>query len=173
MTLNCTRKLIRRLPFPIVEIPQPSTSKLGPWCAISFNVGRVPLVIFTNERSLLSVLVPVKEIRTLHSRFLTSLEVLFHSIGVSSVQARDELDEMKVVQVTSKTNRRTLGSMNDFVYHVSGALQDNPGDSLENIALHLSKVPCAPLRYGYPREAALNFLDPPPHAKRKGDSLNQ
>ena len=73
---------------------------------------------------------------------------------------------MRDVQYTSKTNRRTVGSMNDFVFHVSMVLQDNPAIALEDIAFDLSKVPCAPLRYGYPREVALDLIDPPPHSKR-------
>jgi hypothetical protein len=77
---------------------------------------------------------------------------------------------MKVVQFTSNTNRRTLGSMNDFVYHVTGVLESDPSYSLEDIAYHLSKVPCAPLHYGYPREAALDLIDPPAHNKERGES---
>ncbi len=166
MTLNCTRKLAKRLPLPMVENPQPSTNRLGPWCANSFNVGRFPLIILTNERTLLSVVIPFKDIRSVHIRFLTSLEVLFHSIALSSSQIRDELQEMKVVQFMENTNRRTLGSMNDFVFHVRAALDDNRNDTLEDIAFHLSGIPCAPLKYGFPRDAVLDVIDPPPHHRQ-------
>ena len=163
MTLNCTQKLAKRLPFPMVDNPQSSTNKLDAWCANSFNIGRFPLIILTNERTLLSVVIPFKEIRSIHSRFLASLEVLFHSIALSSTQIHDELEEMKVVQITENTNRRTLGSMNDFVFHVQTALDRNRNATLEQISFDLSGIPCAPLKYGYPREAVLDVIDPPPH----------
>jgi len=165
MTLNCTKRLTKRLPFPVVEKLQPDTNKLGPWCANAFNVGRAQLIIMTNERSLLSVLIPFKEIRSVHGRFLLSLEDLFFSIGLSSDHIQGELSEMKVVQFNNNTNRRTLGSMNDFVNGIKGVLQVRPDESLQELTVELSKVPCAPLRYGYPREAVLDILDPPPHIR--------
>lgn len=125
-----------------------------------FNVGRFPLIILTNERTLLSVVIPFKEIRSFHSRFLTALEALFHSIALSSSQIHAELEAMKVVQLTENTDRRILGSMNDFVFNVRA---HDPNDTLEDISFHLSEIPCAPLKYRYPREAVLDVFDPPPH----------
>jgi hypothetical protein len=121
------------------------------------------MILLTNERTLLSVVIPLKEIRSFHNRFLTSLEFLFHSIALSSKDVHAELEEMKVVQLTENTNRRTLGSMNDFVYHVRAALYHDQNATLEDISFHLSEIPCAPLKYGYPREAVLDVIDPLPH----------
>jgi len=67
VTLNCTKKLAKRFAFPLVENPQPSTNKLGPWCANSFNIGRIPMILLTNELSLLSVVKPLKEARSFHA----------------------------------------------------------------------------------------------------------
>jgi len=126
------------------------------------------MIILTNERTLLSVVIPFKEIRSFHDRFLTSLEFLFHSIALSSKDVHSELEEMKVVQLTQNTNRRTLGSMNDFVYHVMATLYHDQNATLEDISFHLSEIPCAPLKYRYPREAILDVIDPPHH-----DQLNR
>ncbi len=172
ITLNCTKKLAKRLSFPFVDNTQPSTNLLGPWCANSFNVGRRPLIILTNERTLLSVVIPSKETRSLQTRFLTSLEVLFHSIGLSSRQINRELQEMQLIQFTTKTNRRTLGSMNDFVFHVRVSLAQNPYDSLEDISLSISEILCGPLKYGKPLEAVLNIVDPPPRGGQFNEHLN-
>lgn len=155
MTLNCTKKMAKRLPFPLTVSPQPSTNVLGPWCANTFNVGRVPLIILTNERTLLSVFIPLKEIRTFHDRFLDSLEILFHSIALSSDQIHREMEEMKTVQFTNQTNRTVLGSMNDFVANVRAF---DPQYSLEEIAFELTEMPCGPLKHGNPREAVYNIL---------------
>ena len=61
------------------------------------------MIILTNERTLLSVVIPFKDIRTFHNRFLESLEALFHSIALSSKDIHAELLEMKVVELTDKT----------------------------------------------------------------------
>jgi len=121
------------------------------------------MIVLTNETTLLSVVIPFKEVRSFHARFLESLELLFHSIALSSKDTCAELEEMKVVQLTQNTNRKTLGSMNDFVFHVRTALDRNRNATLEQISFDLSGIPCAPLKYGYPREAVLEIIDPPPH----------
>ena len=131
------------------------------------------MIILTNEKTLLSVVMLLKDIRTFHNRFLESLEVLFHSIALSSKDIHAELQEMKVVQLTDKTNRKTVGSMNDFVYHVRAALFEDQNLSLDEISFELSGIPCAPLKYGLPREEVLNVIDPPPHTVQLERNHNQ
>jgi hypothetical protein len=121
------------------------------------------MILLTNERTLLPVLIPFKEIRSFHARFLESLEVLFHSIALSSKDICAELDHMKTVQFTTNANRSTLGSMNDFVGHVWATLNHEDNATLGDISFRLSEIPCAPLKYAFPREAVLEVIDPPPH----------
>jgi len=166
MILNCTKKFAKRLPFSVVQNPPLSSNKLGPWCANSFNIGRFPMIILTNERTLLSVVIPIKEVRSFHDRFLSSLEFLLHSITLSSQDIRAELEEMKVIQITQNTNRKSLGSMNDFVHHVRAMLYYDQNLTLEEVGFRLSEIPCAPLKYRYPREAVLEVFDPPPRPEQ-------
>ena len=121
------------------------------------------MIILTNERTLLSVIIPFKEVHSFHDRFLTSLEFLFHSIALSSKDVLPELEEMKIFQLIQNTNLSILGSMNDFVSHVRATLYHDKNATLEDISFHLSEIPCAPLNYRYPREAALDVFDPQPH----------
>jgi hypothetical protein len=161
-TLNCTKKLAKRIPFDFVDNPAPSTNKLGPWCANSFNAGPYPMILFTNERTLLSVVIPLKQAGTFHDRFHASLEVLLHTIALSSHEIAPELAEMTTIQLTTKTNRSVLGSMNDFIYNAKVALYESPELTLEELSFNLSSIPCSPLKYRYPREAALSVFAPPP-----------
>jgi hypothetical protein len=121
------------------------------------------MILLTNELTLLSVVIPLKEVRSFHARFLSMLEVLFHSVALSSKQIYAELEEMDLCQFTPHTNRKTLGSMNDFVFQVQARLEQDQDATLEQLAFDLSGIPCGPLKYGYPREAVLEILDPPPH----------
>ncbi len=130
------------------------------------------MILLTNERTLLSVLIPFKEVRSFHARFLEALEVLFHSIALSSKDIYTELDEMKVVQFTTNTNRSTLGSMNDFVGHTWATLNHDENSTFGDISFRLSEIPCSPLKYRRPREAVLEVIDPPPHRDQFGGRLN-
>ena len=160
--LNCTKKLAKRLPFEFIEDPAQSSNKLGSWSANSFNIGRFPMILFTNDRTLMSVVIPFKEASTFHNRFLESLEVLLHSIALSSREIGPELAEMTTVQLTTRINRSILGSMNDFVFHARATLYHRPNLTLEELSFQLSGIPCSPLKYGFPREAALSLFAPPP-----------
>ena len=115
---------------------------------------------------MLSVVIPIKEVRSFHDRFLSSLEFLLHSIALSSQDIRAELEEMKVIQITQNTNLKTLGSMNDFVHHVRAMLYYDQNLTLEEVGFRLSEIPCAPLKYRYPREAVLEVFDPTPRPEQ-------
>jgi hypothetical protein len=82
-----------------------------------------------------------------------SLQWLLKAIGLPDKLIDEELHEYEHVQLTRKTNRHTLGSMNDFVYHVQTRFQINENPSLNDIVLALSKIPCGPLKYALPKEA--------------------
>src|SRR5512140_210429 len=147
LTVNCTRKLAHRLPFPVVEDPVPSTNRLGPWCANSFNIGRIPMLLLTNEATLLSVVIPLKDVHSFHARFLSMLEILLHSVALSSDIIHEELEEMNYFQLTRHTNRTTLGSMIDFVFQVKVRWDAHQDLTLEQLCFDLSEVPCGPLNY--------------------------
>lgn len=112
----------------------------------------------TNERTLLSVVLPLKESATIWPRFVLSLKSLFKAIGLSDRIIQKELHEYKQVQLTQKTNRHTLGSMNDFIDQVRARFQTDRNPSLEDITSYLSEVPCGPLKYALPKEAVRNVL---------------
>jgi len=103
-------------------------------------------------------LVLFKDIHTIWERFLSSLEELLHSVAVPSLSIQTELEEMQLVQFTREANRRTLGSMNDFVHLVRANIYQDPELTLNEMSLRLSEVPCCPLKYAYPREAILKVI---------------
>jgi hypothetical protein len=158
VTLNCTLKLSKRLPYSTVDITLPTTNRLGDWCANSFNIGRNPYILVTNERTLLSVVLSLKESATFWPRFVLSLQLLFKAIGLSEKNLQKELQAYGQVQMTRKTNRHTLGSMNEFIDLVRARFEIDGDRSLEDICCHLSEVPCGPLKYGLPKETVRQIL---------------
>ena len=133
-------------------------NRLGDWCANSFNIGRHPYVLITNERTLLSVVLPLKVSSTFWPRFVVSLQSLFKAIGLSDRIIQKELQEYGQFQMTQKTNRHTLGSMNDFVDQVRARFQIDGNPPLGDIAYYLSEVPCGPLKHALPKQAVRQLL---------------
>ena len=140
---------------------QPSTNRLGPWCANVFNLGRWPMVILTNERMLLSVVVRFKNVHSLWERSLEAVEILLHSNTLPGAVIQKEIDEMRSVTFSRNTNRQVLGSMNDFVFASRAYFESNPSGTLEDLSFQLSRIPCSPLKYAYPQDAALSLLTAP------------
>ena len=158
VTLNCTLKLAKRLPYVAVVVTTPSTNILGHWSANSFNIGRIPCILMTNERTLLSIVLPLKESATFWPRFVLLLQTLLKDIRIPSKLIDAELQEYEQFQLTRKTNRHTLGSMNDFVAQVQARYQIDGHVTLEDVSLALSGIPCGPLKYAYPKEVACQMF---------------
>jgi hypothetical protein len=108
--------------------------------------------------TLASVVIPLKDSSTFWPRFVLVLQSLLKSVGIPEKLIDRELSEYRQVQLTRKTNRHTLGSMNDFVYQVKARFEIDGKVSLESIALELSQIPCGPAPYIIPREAIREVL---------------
>jgi hypothetical protein len=161
-TLRCTAVLLRRLQHltPAGSGPEPvPTTALGDWYANRLNLGRHRLILCTNERSLLSVVVPAKDLPQLPDRLVTSAGRLFTRIGVPPALAWAELQAMQEVRFGPTRSRSVLGSMNDFVYQVDAEFSEGEDVVyLDEVDLRLSEVPCGPLKYRNPAEVALDLM---------------
>lgn len=161
--LNCTLKLATRIPFPIAYEDSAATNTLGPWSGNTFHLGRIPFIILTNERTLLSVVISLKDVHTFWMRFLASLETVLHQLQIPTVTVKEELQSMREVTFMRATNRRTLGSMNDLVHMVRAIVAQEPNTTLEAVNLELSGVVSLALQGLYPKDAvhqAFNTLPP-------------
>lgn len=156
--VNCTLKLSKRLPFLFVKTPEPSTNLLGSWCANVFNHGRQPLLIFTNERTLLTVILSQRTVHSIWGRFLVSLEDLLRFISVPSRIIQGELERLQQVQFSRSTNRQVLGSMSDFVSMARLHFESDPNLPIRQLNLMLNEAPCSPLNMDSPKKAILDFV---------------
>jgi hypothetical protein len=163
LTLRCTRIVRDRLRLPqTLPEPPPSTGRLGDWYVHLVRFGRPEFAIATNERSLLTVLFPARALRTtLVPNLGDALGPLLESIGVPQEAIARELAAMDPVAFGRATNRRVLGSMNDFAFQASVHLAS--GDDLIALAQRLADTPMsaiAPKRsqLGYPHEVARELL---------------
>lgn len=153
--LRSTQKLLDRLnTAPDPESAQPNTV-LGDWYANLIRVGRIQVVLAVSERSLLPVVVPARESRTLVQRLCEALEPMLTTIGVPADEATTELRAMQHWAVGKTANRRVLGSLNDLAFQLQVGMLNFPDRTLLAQSLWLAKTPLKVIDYGAPDQATL------------------
>jgi hypothetical protein len=157
MTLRCTRRLLKWLKIEPSERIAPATNALGDWFANLLFTRHHRLVFCINERSLLSVLVPVKGMVDIESSLITAVHDLLVHLGFPAETVIQETNKMKPMQVGFTTSRVVLGSMNDMIFQ-SRFLLERHGQDLLRVAELLADTPCSPLRQGYPIKVARELL---------------
>jgi hypothetical protein len=160
-TLRCTGHVIKRLPYELTgeaNLPAPTT-RLGNWYANRLNVGPRRLVLCTNERSLLCVIVPARDPRRLPMRLAAGLDALLARLGVAQERISAELSQMNGVVFARTASRRVLGSMNDFALAAPYFFKGSHGsEDLTDLGEWLADTPCGPLSYGCPMDVAARIL---------------
>lgn len=163
ITLRCTRLIRKRLHLPeVLSESVTSTAALGDWYVHLLRFGHDQLVMVTSERSLLTVLLPAKDLRTtvlpnLHA----ALRTLLAGLSVAPDRIDREIASMTPVNFGRATNRRVLGSMNDFAFEASVHLA--AGEDARSIALRLAETPMSAIgprrgHLGYPCDVARDLL---------------
>ncbi len=162
ITLCCTQKVRKRLRLAATPPgSSPPTTALGDWYVNLVRFGRQQVVMATSERSLLTVLLPARELRqSLVPNLQGAVQQLLTALGIRPETVSCEIAEMQPVAFASAVNRRVLGSMNEFAWQL-GAYLDRTGDALE-LALRLSETPMSAVgsknRYGIPADVARELL---------------
>ena len=163
VTLRLTRKLQKLLNIDLTEKLEPTTSKLGDWCANFVPTYSGELIVFVNEKTLLSVAIPIWESEHLLSMFRLRVGNLLGMIGIQSKEIENELRGYDQFQFSKTRSRSVLGSMNDFAFHyqIMAEEAENRADlSLSNAEYRLSQMPCKPIGYSFPSEVAKELLVP-------------
>ena len=158
-TLRCTQRLLKRLPFEQTRFAALTTTALGDWYAYPVPLRRAPYVMCTSDRSLLTVLVPARDLTDLPLRLSSAVASLLGRLGCGPARIAAELAEMSQVVFAPTASRRVLGSMNDFAYlaRTFAASRTHPRD-VPAIEERLAQTPCAPLRYAFPVQVAAALL---------------
>ena len=159
--LKCTKRLLSRLDESETQRPPPSTNRLGDWYAKPLETNAGELVIFANEKTLLSVAIPMSEVAQLKSIFRLRVYNLLRLLGIPMAQAELEIAAYNEVGLAKTTSRRVLGSLNEIGYQYEwiAARGDEGGIlHLSSAELELSRFLHGPLSYRYPVEVAAELL---------------
>lgn len=153
--LRCTQKLLDRINASPDPEPAPSDTVLGDWYANLVRAGRTQVVLAVSERTLLPVVVPAREGRTVARRIAEAVEPMLSSIGIPAEAVIAEHDAMRDVAIAKTASRRVLGSLNDLAFQLQVGLQHFPDRTLLDHSLWLARTPLKLIEYGSPDRATV------------------
>ncbi|MDE3083449.1 MAG: hypothetical protein KGJ39_08560 [Acidobacteriota bacterium] len=122
-SICATKKLLDRLASPIEPVVSRPTTTLGNWYATAL-FWKPQVALFLNQRTLISVLMPLAPARSLSERFPAALGELLRFFNVDEAFIASETAAMSEPVVSKTESRSLLGVMNkstrtlDFMHHL-------------------------------------------------------
>jgi hypothetical protein len=154
-TFRSTQKLLDRLNAkPVLDTAVPDTT-LGDWYANLVRAGRTQVVLAVSERTLLPVVLPARDGRSLVRRLAEALDPLLVSLGVPANDIAAERAAMQDWVIGKTANRRIVGSLNDLVFQLQVGLQHDPDRTPLEHSLWLARTPMKVIEYGAPDQATV------------------
>jgi len=119
MILHCTQKLLKELGKPPLQTPDESNTGLGNWYANLLTIDRRKCVLFTNEKTLYSFLLPsVKKenLKNIADEFLINLNLNLQAEGFLIEVITKVMQQYSDIGFAKTANKHVLGSMNEFTF---------------------------------------------------------
>ena len=164
--IHCTKKLLKELDVPLVEpdkIPVP-TEGIGNWYANLLRIERRKCLLFTNEKTLYTFLIPKilkANLKNMEEEFLINLSYNLQNEGFGLDVINRVMQEYGEIGFAKTSSKSVLGSMNDFTYqyevHIIG---DGGIDNIRILQLNqsINRTPMSSLKYKSPIEALKKLL---------------
>jgi hypothetical protein len=150
--IRCTTKLLDELGAKPTKVPDQPTS-LNDWHANLLWLNRHKYVLFTNDRTLYSLLMRWRKIQRL-ADFLAGFRLsLFNSLmseGLDQSQVEHMLSEHTQVTIMKTNNRSVLGSMNDLAFQIKSMISMNEGlahADLSEVSRQVNRIPMSAIKY--------------------------
>jgi hypothetical protein len=164
--IHCTKKLLKELDVPLIEpdnIPSP-TEGLGNWYANLLRIDRRKCLLFTNEKSLYTFLIPKvlkANLKNIEQEFLINLSYNLQYEGFGLEVINKIMQEYQEIGFAKTSNRQVLGSMNELTFQYEILIEEKEG--LENIRIlelnkHINRTIMGAIKYKHPIEAFRNLL---------------
>jgi len=135
---------------PIEAETSPPTTVLGDWYATLVHTQPRQLVVCMNERTLLVVLVPAREINSLGVRFREAVTAQLQRIGVPSGAIEIEARAMSDVAFGSTASRSVLGCLREAVFSLSLELDHPRFSSFAGIEDYFGEYIYSTTKYRHP-----------------------
>lgn len=143
VVLRATKKVLSQLSTAPSAVA-PSDTALGDWYINRLVVDRQPLLLLVSSRSLLALLVPAREVRTIPDRLTELVATRLRRLGITETLIDAEVAAMEPVRVAATQDRSVLGSMVDFAKAIPFYLPIGGWDltTLPFIESRLAETPC-------------------------------
>jgi len=143
VVLRATKKVLSKLPTTDSTVGASDTA-LGDWYVNRLVVDRQPLLLLVSARSLLSIIAPARDVRTLPSRLGALVATRLRRLGIAGTLIDAEVAAMEPVIVAVTQDRSVLGSMVDFAKAIPVYLPIGGWDltTLPFIESRLAETPC-------------------------------
>jgi hypothetical protein len=139
--LRPTRKLGSLLPTRDVSVQ--SDTALGDWYVNRIVIDRQPLLILVASASLLPLLIPARDVRTLPNRLADLIESRLRRIGIDAKAIAAERQAMQTVALAPTADRSVVGIMVDFAKAVPYYLESKWNEqALAFVEARLAETPC-------------------------------
>ena len=142
MILHCTQKLLKELGNPPLQTPDVLTTGLGNWYANLLVIDRRKCVLFTNEKTLYSFLLPnVKKenLKNIVDEFLINLNLNLQAEGFSIEVISMVMQEYSEIGFAKTANKHVLGSMNELTFQYKDIILNRYARIEQVKALELNK----------------------------------
>jgi Domain of unknown function (DUF6933) len=163
--IHCTKNLLKELDVPLVEPDKiPSNAEgLGNWYANLIGIDRRRCLLFTNEKTLYTFLIPKVlkgNLKNIENEFFTHLTYNLQNEGfgleVVSIQ-----QEYKEIGFAETSNKKVLGLLNEFAFEYEFIIMRKEG--LENVNIleinrQINRTIKVAIHYQHPIEALKKVL---------------
>lgn len=163
VVLRRTQKLAAQLPASVGALASSDTA-LGVWYVNRLVVDRRPLLLLASSRSLLAILAPARDVRSLPSRLPGFVAQRLRRLGIPDKLIAAEVAAMSPVDVAKTADRSVVGILVDFAFMIPYHLERGAWDetTLPFIEATLAKNPCFAGRLGdqtvFPEQATPELL---------------
>jgi hypothetical protein len=163
--IRCTRKLLAEMEAHVTPLPESARSaRLGDWYAHLLWIDRKKCIIFTSERTLLTLVTAGQgrgAIRDYSTLFQGGLRRLLESEGFARGEVDRVLGEYRELALAPTTDRSVLGSLNDLARLAAAQIQHEGGlrgCDLGAINHQLNRTPMSRLQMASPLDATRRVL---------------
>ena len=163
LTLQCTNKLLKELKTDLS--PVKDTDPITLWHANLLTLDRRKCVLFTNDKTRYSFLVPglkKPDFQRLGEVFLDNVFRCMLNDGIPQEGIEKVLNSCSNYCFTKTSNKSVLGTMNDIADIIKWTVYDDGGlanTDISEMMMRLNRMPMKPLGYGFSVDALREMLN--------------
>lgn len=161
ITLRCAPTVFKLLQIEPEEPDVPATGALGDWYASLVSTAAGDLILLVNERTLLSVAVPVQDANSLIPIFRIRVMNLLAMIHIPLGIIEREVMNLNEIRFGKATNHTVIGSMNMLAWayqEKAKGVKAGEGISLSDVELDMSAMVSSQLGNQNPADLAKTLL---------------